>query len=144
MNSTLHAGPWHNPVLSKGVYDAQIRSVTQSTYGTQDYPIVQIRFWLPTAGQHLLTNLYFPASSLVKSQQRLWHFTNMVGLQPNDIVEDPTSFEGKSLRLDVRTASRKGTTYSDVHEFLPALQVAASACPPVSKPKQYALVEYTD
>lgn len=150
MNTKPQAGPWDNPVLPESVYDAEIRSVTQGTYGNEDYPVVQIRFWLPEVGQHLLTNLYFPASSLVKSKQRLWHFTNMVGLQPIDIVEEPTSFESRRIRLDLRTASSRGTRYSDVHEFLPALPVdaakeaASPASASASKTKQYTLVEYDD
>jgi hypothetical protein len=144
MNNTLHAGPWHNPVLPEGIYDAEIRSVTQATYGSHHYPVVQIRLWLPQCGQCILTNLFFPSGASVKSQQRLWYFTNMVGLQPNDIVEDRKSFEGKLLRVELRTACPHGTSYSDVHRFLPAVQVAPSACPPVSKVKQYAPVEYAD
>ena len=143
MSKKLTAGPWHNPVLPEGIYDAEIRSVTQGTYGTQHDPVIQIRFWLPKIGQCILTNLYFPSGAVLRPAKRLWHFTNMVGLHSADIGEDPASFEGRTLRLDVRTTIRNGTSYSDIHEFLPALQVAPSACPPASKAKQYTLVEYT-
>lgn len=133
MHKTLTAGPWHNPVLPEGTYDAEVRSVTQGTYGTHDDPVIQIRFWLLDVGQCILTNLYFPSGAMLRSAKRLWYFTSLVGLQPADIGEHPGSFADKILRLDLRTTIRNGSSYSDVHEFLPPLPVDAaqetSSCP---------------
>ena len=150
MSRRVITSPWDNPVLPEGVHNAVVKSVMTGRYGTQDDPFVQIRFWLVDAGQHLLTNLFFPKDAMQRSQRRLWHFTRTVGLQPADVAKSPGLFEGRNLRLDLREYDGTRGSYSDVFEFLPALPLAAnqetasSAKPPASKAKQYRVVEYTD
>jgi hypothetical protein len=74
----------------------------------------------PTAGNP-------PGAALFnRRSQRLWHLCRIVGLDKEDVLNQPESFTGRRLRLQIaRTQSatlNHGRPYCDVKLFLPALK----------------------
>lgn len=41
-------GPWDNPVLDDGIYDATIVEIIETTYGPNDSPMLKLVFNLPS------------------------------------------------------------------------------------------------
>lgn len=115
--------PWHNPILHEQIYAAVIQSVKEGTYGEQDH-YIQVVFLLPEVNKQLVTKFYFPQNNMARSQQRFWHFTSCVGLEPAQAVCEPELFVERRLLLSVHTVQRSTMygpqVYSDVKHFYPA------------------------
>ena len=58
--SPIPQGPWHNPILDEGIYDAEIRYINKGTYGKDGDTYLQFVFWLTEEEQYFVTNMYFP------------------------------------------------------------------------------------
>jgi len=124
MNNTVPKSPWNNPPLAERIYDAIVKEVKQGTYGAEYHPMLRIVFELTDEEYYLVTNLYFPEGNSIHSEQRLWHFCRCIGLQKHDIVDQPEAFEGRKLRLHIKSLTsvdyQPEHIYSDAEEFLPA------------------------
>ncbi len=116
-------GPWSNPVLPEGLYDAEITSVGEGTYGEDKEMYLQFMFWLPKPEVYFVTNLYFPKGRDSKSVQRLGSLCRCLNLVPQDAIDSPRSFQGLEMRITVRemkaTSRTGGKPYCDVDLFLP-------------------------
>ena len=117
--------PAQNPLITDGVYDAVVESVTtgECNDGTRTY--VKILLWLPGAKKYLVTNVYFDHERAYQpSAGRLWRFCWAVGLEMADVCEYPEEFQGLPLQIEVERAdpaySGQKDEYSDVRLFLPA------------------------
>lgn len=74
-------GPWSNPPLEEGIYDAVIDELRHTTYGKNDDPMVQIFLRVPSEEAYLITNVYFPEGRSHGSQHRLWYLSTCVELE---------------------------------------------------------------
>ncbi len=114
--------PSENPHLAdNAVHDAEIRDITDRVYDTDSH-LVHLLLWLPEEAVHLCTTFYFPHGYSVKSQQRLWHMCQAVGLELHQVIDEPEHFTNKSLRIKTYTVSHDGAIHSDVELFLPAIR----------------------
>ena len=124
----MHFIPTHpsqNERLDGGVYTAEIREITERIYNIDSH-LIQILFWLPEEGVHLCTHFYFPHGYSIRSQQRLWHLCQAVGLELHQIIDEPELFQGKRLRIKTCSVTPESDRrYSDVELFLPAMGNAA-------------------
>jgi len=124
MNNTVPKSPWNNPPLDEGIYDAIVKEIKQRTYGAEYHPMLRIVFELTDEEYYLVTNMYFPEGNSIHSEQRLWHFCRSVGLEKHDVVDQPEAFEGRKLRLHIKSLTSADYapdhTYSDVEGFHPA------------------------
>jgi hypothetical protein len=75
--------------------------------------------WLPAEQVHLCTHFYFPHGYSIKSQQRLWHLCQAVGLELHQIIDEPELFQGERLRIKTYSNNQDGTMRSDVELFMP-------------------------
>ncbi len=118
--------PSQNPHLAvDAVYTAEIREIEESMYNVQSH-LIHVLFWLPEEDLHLCTHFYFPNGFSIRSQQRLWHLCQAVGLELHQVIDEPEQFTGKRLRIKTYTVSPKsGRRYGDVELFLPAIGNAA-------------------
>ena len=130
MFSDIPTHPSSNPSVPDGIYDAVIKHVDHGIYN-QDSHYVRALFELPDQGMHLTTCFYFPQGYSIRSQQRLWHLCQAVGLEQHDVIEYPEKFEGRRLRIKTYRASGEsssaGKSYSDVEMFLPSSVCVSSA-----------------
>ncbi len=117
-------GPWQNPHLDEGVYEATVDSLAECTYGAGNDPMLKIIFCLPDKQAFFVTHLYFPNGYSIPSQQRLWHFCQAVGMDQYMVNEHPEAFKDRKLQLYVHTVhptdANYGSPYCDVKYFLPA------------------------
>ncbi len=124
MQNRIPAHPSENAKVLSGVHEAVVEHVIQSEKRNGD-PYVRIVLWLPTQEVHLVTNVYFPKGRALRSQQRLWIFCQILGLEMFDIVEQPELFEIKKLQVQTYQVDTKHSNvcwkYTDVKRFLPAL-----------------------
>ena len=91
-----------------------------------DSRLIHVLFWLPEEDLHLCTTFYFPHGYSIRSQQRLWHLCQAVGLELHQVIDEPEQFKGKRLRIKTYSVNPKsGRRYSDVELFLPAISNAA-------------------
>jgi hypothetical protein len=123
MKNRIPQGPFENPHVEDGIYAAEIDHLVEGSYGDQQtYLRIVVR--LSEHDLYFVTNLYFPKNRSVRSEQRLWHFCQIVGLDKQDVATQPELFVGRLLRLQIaRRHSLKlnyGRPYSDVELFLPA------------------------
>ena len=118
--------PSENPLLTDdAVHDAEIREVTDRVYNI-DSRLIHVLFWLPEEEQHLCTCFFFPGGFSIRSQQRLWHMCQAVGLELFQVIDEPEQFTGRSLRIKTYSVNpESGRRYSDVELFLPAIRNAA-------------------
>jgi hypothetical protein len=123
MKNTIPNGPWQNPLIDNGLYDAKIAHVVKGVYGKAEHPYLKIVCILPTEDVYFTTNLYFKAGGTIKSDRRLWHFCECIGVKKADVLNDPGCCNGKRLCLRVKRIQKKnanyGNPYSDVERFLP-------------------------
>lgn len=123
MLTTTPSGPWDNPVLADGVYDATVVELIETDYGEYADPMLKIIFRLSLSGRHFITHLYFPRGSSQASNRRLWRFCSCVGLDRSDVHSQPDAFQGRSLRLVIENTDPEQTgqdhAYADVKLFLP-------------------------
>ena len=118
-------GPWYNPELAEGVYDATITEVTEGTYGKDRNTYNQFVFWLPNEQVHVVTNFYLPATKQNnKTGLRLMRLCQVVSRIVEDVWTSPHSFKGDELRITVkRMRGKHGSqdqSFCDVDRFLPA------------------------
>jgi len=123
MKNAIPRSPWNNPPLGEGIYDAIVKEIKQGTYGAEYHPMIRIEFELSDEEYYLVTNMYFPEGNSIHSERRLWHFCRCVGLQKDDVLDQPEAFAGRRLRLHIKSLTsvdyQPEHTYSDVEEFLP-------------------------
>jgi len=121
------SGPWDNPVVANGVYDATVVELIEADYGEYADPMLKIIFRLSSCGRRFITHLYFPRGSSHASERRLWRFCSCVGLDRSDAIRQPDAFEGRSLRLVIENTDPEQTgqdhVYADVRLFLPPVAV---------------------
>ncbi len=113
--------PSENPHLADdGVYTAEIREITERIYNIDSHLIYAL-FWLPDVEKHLCTCFFFPGGFSIKSQQRLWHMCQAVGLELHQVIDEPEQFTDRLLRIKIYSVKpESGRRYSDVELFLPA------------------------
>ncbi len=81
-------GPWYNPEVADGIYDASITCVKENTYGADESPYLQLVFWLAAERCFFVTNLYFPKDKPDnRSAHRLAGLCRCLGLVPQDVVD---------------------------------------------------------
>ena len=116
-------GPWDNPALDEGTYDATVVQIIESSYGDEDFPMLKLIFHLTHLDEEYVTHLYFPNGSSIQAERRLWHFCRCVGLDKSDVLNQPELFVGRKLRLEIHTVdpeqSHQERPYSDVRSFVP-------------------------
>lgn len=116
-------GPWYNPSIDEGIYEAEITSLEELEYGEDHHQMVQVTLWLPEEERSLVTNFYFPQGAASQATKRFWYFCKCVGLEPADARYEPHLFEGRKLRIEVELANPENASvdwaYPDVHRFLP-------------------------
>ena len=119
--------PAQNLHLSDGVYVAEIRDVEERVYKV-DSRLIHVLLWLPAEQVHLCTHFYFPHGHSIKSQQRLWHLCQAVGLELHQIIDEPELFQEKRLRIKTYSINQDGTMHSDVELFMPESSDADRSC----------------
>jgi len=117
-------GPWFNPRLPETVYDAVIEGIREGEYGKQKNTYIQFIFWLPGPEVNVVTNIYLPKDKPDnRSVHRLLCLCRCVGRVPQDVLDDPRSFEDESLQITVKkmkgVRGNGGQKYHDVDLFLP-------------------------
>ncbi len=126
MNWTpIPQGPWYNPELEEGAYDAVIKNVHEGVYGKNRDKYIQVVLWLPDEEAHFVTNLYFPENKADnRSVKRLYQLCKCVGQVPQDALDNPKWFKGEELQVTVKkmkgVRGNCGRAYCDVDLFLPA------------------------
>ncbi len=118
--------PSENPHLADdAVHNAEIREITDRVYNI-DSRLIHVLFWLPDVEKHLCTCFFFPGGFSIRSQQRMWHMCQSVGLELFQVIDEPELFQGKRLRIKTCSVTPEtGRRYSDVELFLPAIGKAA-------------------
>ena len=126
MNWTpIPQGPWYNPNLEEGAYDAVIKNVHEGVYGMPRDKYLQVVLWLPDEEAHFVSNFYLSSNKPDnRSVYRLYRLCKCVGRVPQDALDDPALFEGEELQVTVKTMKgvrgNSGRAYCDVGLFLPA------------------------
>lgn len=121
MKPEIPQGPWHNPSIEAGVYAATIKFLRSGCYGSNEDHYIQIVLWLPQVEQHLVTNLYFPRGKAdAKTVQRLGRLCQVIGLAPQDALDNPQYFNGCELKVKVTAFKNGDREYRDVELFLHA------------------------
>lgn len=113
-------GPWLNPVIDDGIYDATIEEITEGTYGHDKNPFLRLVLWLTEPAVYLVTNFYKPKSS--RSQYRLHYLCRCVDCELQDVFETPHRLARRELRVEVQVTKPHdgvGRLYSDVKAFIP-------------------------
>jgi len=115
--------PSENPHMADdAVHNAEIREITDRVYNI-DSRLIHVLFWLPEVRIHLCTTFYFPHGYSIRSQQRLWHMCQAVGLELFQVIDESEQFTGTSLRIKIYSVKpESGRRYSDVELFLPAIR----------------------
>ena len=121
MKNTIPQGPYNNPKVEDGIYEAIIDHITIAYYNKGKY--IQIVLRLPIEDLYVVTNVYFPdGKSSTRTEQRLWHFCSFVGLTKQDVLDHPDLFKEKKLRVQILRMQQKtvnsGNPYYDVKRFL--------------------------
>ena len=118
------SGPWDNPVLDDGTYDATVVEIIESSYGDEDNPMLKLVFSLLPEDFLFVTHLYFPNGTSIQAERRIWHFCRCVDLDKRDVLNQPELFADSKLRLEIHTVdpeqSGQEHPYCDVRMFLPA------------------------
>ena len=124
----MHFIPTHpsqNRHLDEGVYAAEIREIEERIYDIDSH-LIHLLLWLPEENLHLCTNFYFPHGYSVRSQQRLWHLCQAVGLELHQVIDEAEQFTSRLLRIKIYSVTpESGRRYSDVELFLPAIRNAS-------------------
>jgi hypothetical protein len=145
MKNSIPQGPYNNPKVDDGIYEAIIDRTSVGAYNKGKY--IQIIMRLPAEDLYFATNVYFPNEHASRSKQRLWHLCSLLGLEVNDVLTQPGLLRDKRLRVQVLRMQRKtvngGNPYYDVERFLetkvkeqPAPTPDAAPTPQEQKPKR--------
>lgn len=119
MKSEIPQGPWYNPALDEGIYDARIVCLTKGSYGSNKDPYIQVVMFLPEANCHFTNNLYFPKGQPdAKTVQRLSRLCQILGLQPQDALDSPQFFSGCELKVKIAVFKNGDREYRDVALFM--------------------------
>jgi hypothetical protein len=115
-------GPWHNPYVSDGAYEATIETTTYTTYGDDGGHVLQVVFWLPSRESSFTTNIYLPSEYSRAANLRLWHLFRSADVELEDPEHDAYFLEGKTVRVIVTQYESKNSagngSYSDVAAFM--------------------------
>ena len=115
-------GPWYNPYVSDGAYEANVEETTYTVYGDSAGHVLQVVFWIPSRELSFTTNIYLPKEHTRAAHMRLWHLFRSADVDLCDPEHDATFLEGKSLRLIITQNNSKASSvnwsYSDVAAFL--------------------------
>ena len=137
----MHFIPTHpsqNRHIDEGVYDAEIREITESVYDIDSH-LIHLLLWLPEEDLHICTNFYFPHGYSIRSQQRMWHMCQAVGLELHQVIDEAEQFTGRRLRIKIYSVNQDGVMHSDVELFLAQAQqqidVADTAMAHLQPPK---------
>ena len=114
--------PSQNICLDEGVYTAQIREVEERIYDIDSH-LIHLLLWLPDEDLHICTTFFFPHGHSIRSQQRMWHMCQAVGLELHQVIDEAEQFTGRLLRIKIYSITpESGRRYSDVELFLPAIR----------------------
>ena len=113
--------PSQSQHLDEGVYAAEIREVEERTYDIDSH-LIHLLLWLPEEGLHLCTTFFFPHGYSIRSQQRMWHMCQAVGLELHQVIDEPEQFTGRLLRIKIYSVNHDGVMHSDVELFMPQAQ----------------------
>jgi len=115
-------GPWDNPVIPAGSYDAVIRQIDSGAYGKDDGIYFRIELWVVQRGCWLVTNIYARKGALTSAERRIWHLCQACNEPHGEFHRRLKVFRGKHLRVTVVTVpasrSKLSRAYSDVDRFL--------------------------
>ena len=124
--STVPQGPWYNPALEEGSYNATITEITEGKYGKPKNAYLQCVFWLPDEKVHVVTNFYLSSASDTKTGLRINRLCQAVGRLPDELRDSPRSFVGDRLQITIkRMVGKHGSEtqeFYDVDLFLPAAE----------------------
>ncbi len=117
-------GPWQNPTVQDGIHEAQIHEILEQRSGSGD-PMLKIVLFLPEHKLYFVNQMYFPnGGNSLRSQQRLWHFCQAIGVEQHALVENPDCAKNKNVRVEIQTSVRgqanRGQPYADIMNFLPS------------------------
>lgn len=116
-------GPWQNPKINDGIYQAVIHEVLEQKSGIGD-PMLKIVLFLPEHDLYFVNQMYFPGGSSLQSQRRLWHFCQAIGVEQHALVENPDCAKDKKVRVEIETRiqgqANRGKPYADVKRFMPS------------------------
>jgi rRNA processing protein Gar1 len=59
----------------------KIAHVVKGVYGNAEHPYLKIVCIIQTEDVYFTTNLYFKAGGTIKSDRRLWHFCECIGVR---------------------------------------------------------------
>ncbi len=113
--------PAQNLHLPDGVYTAEIREIEERIYNIDSH-LIHLLLWLPEEDLHLCTTFYFPHGYSIRSQQRMWHMCQAVGLELHQVIDQAEQFTGRLLRVKIYSVSSDGVMHSDVELFMPQAQ----------------------
>jgi hypothetical protein len=113
-------GPWTNPYMSDGAYEATIEQVIYTTYDGGH--VLHVVFWIPSRDAYFRTNVYLPEEPTRGARMRVWHLFRSAEVELYDVADDARFLEGKTLRLIIAQYETKNSptpgSYSDVAAFV--------------------------
>lgn len=123
MVENIPEGPWGNPKLEEGRYEALVENIRHVEFGEANGAMLELTFRLGTGALRFMSRLYLPATFPDKCQHRLWYLCQSLRLEGYELMENPDVAVGRRLVLDVTTVhptkANQGQAYSDVKRFLP-------------------------
>lgn len=118
-SQTVPQGPYYNPDLEEGIYDAKIVDLVQGEYGKDKDMYLQVILRVKEPECYVVSNLYFPKGKPdSKTVQRLSRLSQICGLVPQDALDSPRDFKGAELKVQIKRFKNDGREYSDVSRFL--------------------------
>lgn len=119
--STFSLGPWQNPELEDGIYEATVDGVEVRSYSTPKKPMIKIKLRLRPNNFPFVTHIYISDEYSIQSELRLSYFCSAVGVPIGKITTDPEAFEDRPLCIEVAQfhSPSSGQQYSDVKNFYP-------------------------
>jgi hypothetical protein len=116
-------GPWGNPHIEEGLYEAAIQSICHTQNREGEGSMLHLTFQLEPTGLAFSSRLYLPKEFSSGCQRRMWYLCQAIGLEGCELMEDPDLAVGRRLVLDVTTihptTANHGQPYRDVKRFLP-------------------------
>ena len=111
-----------NPSLPDGVYEAVVRRIVHREL-VGFYHVVAVFLWLPHELTQFVADINLPHQFDRDAHQQLVSFCGAVGLTPEAILNAPSKFAGRKLRIKTRRYQRETSSgvdsFSRVVEFLP-------------------------
>jgi len=111
-----------NPSLPDGAYEAIVRRIVHREL-IGFHHIVAVYLWLPHELAQFVAEINLPHHFDRDAHQQLASFCASVGLAPEAVLNMPSKFAGRKLRIKTRRCQRETSSgvawFSKVVEFLP-------------------------